>query len=700
MAELQLQAENRILYCSLIVGDKTISRFQYKYYLKWEQDRQSSYTDIVKDLSVRKISENEEHRTVFEITGLLGNVIRFKQTFSQLSAQRIEETITIHNVSNEPIKIDDISCGFHECLADKQDWRLIAVPFRIQVNGQKHDYTCDQLIKGQCSNSGGEISSVFPPLVQGALRSEAWLWTNNKIGLLVGKYNNDNIEMSIAKLQRKLDNSNSVLQFGGVGFCLFDEPSDAKVLRSKANFTFGITHYEVYAGGLEQGFRKYKLFLKSKGHTFSDTYNPPINWETLYDIGWYHSDQEQLDKHYTLDKLFLEAEKAKEIGCELLYLDPGWEECEGTSLWDEKRLGKVSDFQEILRQKYNLKFGYRDSAWLYRDEFPHSWYHCPNPIAERGRSNPSQDSRPQRIWHFCSLCEEWKKEKIRRIQDINTAGVEFMMIDEYCWFGPCFAKDHGHSIPTTASDHVKAVFDLVKAVRDSSPDILIEAHDPVWPWGCRYLPIYFRQGFGPEAAYQEIWGFEFMWDCFKNLKEEGRAKALYYYALASNVPLYLHISMVPDNDQCLFFWWAASTVRHLGIGGKYHSYDPEIVAKYCPDPERRWDSYKQAMKLYLALKEYFVRGEFHGLHEEAHLHTLDGKIGGVLNLFNISEQPLKIEAWIEPEMIGVLSNSKLESNVPDNIEWCNGKLHVSVPLDAASSQVVLLGDACKVLHKY
>ncbi|OHB42489.1 MAG: hypothetical protein A2Y13_07150 [Planctomycetes bacterium GWC2_45_44] len=698
--ELQLQVENNTLYMCLIVDNKIISQSRYNYCLNWMQGGQSACANFAKDVVFQKTSEKGTHRTGFEITGSLGNTIRFKHIFTQSSTQQIQEAITISNISNKPVEISDLSCGFQECLADKQDWRLIAVPFRIQVDGRKHDYTCDQLIKGEYTNSDGEMSSVFPSLLKGALRSEAWLWTNNKIGLLVGKYNNDNIEMSMAKVQSKSDNSDSFLQFGGVGFCLFGEPSDAKVLQPGGSFTFGITHYEVYAGGLEHGFRKYTSFLNSKGHALPATYNPPLNWEILYDIGWYHSDQEQLSKHFTLDKLFLEAEKAKEIGCELLYLDPGWEECEGTSLWDEKRLGKVSEFKKTLQRKYNLKFGYRDSAWLYRDEFPHAWYHCPNPVADRGRSNPSQDThRPQRLWHFCSLCKEWKQEKIERIKKTNASGVDFMMIDEYCWFGPCFAQDHGHNIPTTASDHAKAVFDLVKSVRHNSPDVLIECHDPLWPWGCRYLPTYFKQGFGFDAAYQENWGFELMWECLKNLKDEGRAKVLYYYAMASNIPLYLQISMVTDNDQCLFFWWAASTVRHIAIGGKYHHYDSRLREKYCPDTEKRWNCYKQAVKLYLLLKEYFVRGEFHGLHEEAHLHTLDGKIGGVLTLFNISEQPLKIEAWIEPEMIGALPNSELESNVPDNIEWRNGKLHVSVPLEAASPQVVLLGDACKVRQK-
>ena len=78
-------------------------------------------------------------------------------------------------------------------------------------------------------------------------------------------------------------------------------------------------------------------------------------------------------------------------------------------------------------------------------------------------------------------------------------------------------------------------------------------------------------------------------------------------------------------------------MRHLGIGGKYHNSQPELREKYCPDVETRWTSYKEQIKLYKLLKPFFVRGEFYGLGEEAHLHTLEDRSGAVLNLFNLSQ---------------------------------------------------------------
>ena len=284
------------------------------------------------------------------------------------------------------------------------------------------------------------------------------------------------------------------------------------------------------------------------------------------------------------------------------------------------------------------------------------------------------------------------------MRQINNHGINFLMFDEYAWFGPCFANDHDHRLPSTPSEHVTAVYELMKSVRQNYPDMLVEVHDPVWSWGPRYLPVYYRQGFGEKACYQENWGFEFMWDCLGDLKK-GKAKALYYYAMATDIPLYLHISMIPDNDECLFFWWAASTVRHLGIGGKYHNYDLKLRKKYCPNPETRWNAYKKAMKLYKSLKQYFVQGKFHGLHEEVHLHTLNGQPGGVINLFNISEESRQIEVCIPSEKLQIKPNEKVQTNCELTTEWIDGNFCIRAHLPPASPKIITVGKAFEKLNR-
>ena len=169
--------------------------------------------------------------------------------------------------------------------------------------------------------------------------------------------------------------------------------------------------------------------------------------------------------------------------------------------------------------------------------------------------------------------------------------------------------------------------------------------------------------------------------------------SLYYYAMATDIPLYLHIPMITDNDNCVFFWWGASTVRHLGIGGKYHNLDKRIQEKYIADPEKRWNAYKEAMKIYKSLKPYFVRGEFHGIHERAHLHTLEGVNGGVLCLFNLSEEKMKIVAEIPLEKFCLKQEAKLKISGDAVVEQMKNNVVISAELPPMSARIICIEDA-------
>ena len=211
-----------------------------------------------------------------------------------------------------------------------------------------------------------------------------------------------------------------------------------------------------------------------------------------------------------------------------------------------------------------------------------------------------------------------------------------MMFDEFDWRGPCYCPNHGHPVPSTPEGHVRAVYGLIHQLKQRVPGILVEAHDPVWPWGVRYLPIYFDQTLDAsrrKGSYEENWGFEFMWRPIEDLLS-GRALCLYYYNLACDIPLYDHITAEYDNDACLGFWWYASTIRHLGIGGK-KGLDSKQVN------ESRWQAYLKAMGQYGRVRDWLVRGRFIGLDEWTHLHVLAGRPGGVLVAFNMSERPVE-----------------------------------------------------------
>ncbi|PKO23861.1 MAG: hypothetical protein CVU38_01955, partial [Chloroflexi bacterium HGW-Chloroflexi-1] len=577
--------------------------------------------------------------------------------------------------------LDRIEIGFVADLKRRPDWRLCAIPFRVQLDGSVHDYSTEALVKGEFRNAVyADKTRPEPPLMEhGCLHSEAWAWGTGDRGLVAIKYNHTAIELAVACPWNQ--DGESALRFGGAGFCLYGEPSTARYLAPGDEVAFGTTLYVPFEGGLNQAFARYRDFLDSKGHTFSEDYNPPVNWNVLYDVGWYHSDAEELKKHYTRETILQEAEKAQECGCELLYLDPGWEVVEGATLWDESRLGTVSDLVKILKKEYGLDLGYRTILRCYRDHWPHEYLIKHHPDRDVG-AVPYGGSPLSQLWELCLCNPQFWQEKLGRILDISRHGVRFMMIDEMDWRGPCYDAQHGHSVPTTPLDHIRAVYSLCKEIRARCPGLTIEAHDPVWPWSTSiYVPTYFQQGFGDKGAYDENWGFEYMWNCIDDLKS-GKALALYYYNLGCNVPLYLHITMAADNDNCLFFWWTASTVRHLGIGGKYSHPSVEPAGGLPPyDPEKRFAAYQEQMRLYQRLKPYFVRGRFHGLAENIHLHTLPAAKGGVVVAFNLTDAEQDFRFHIPIDLLGGDSQMPVEGA---EAEWTAKGVELQLRLGAMS----------------
>ena len=605
--------------------------------------------------------------------------LELTQTFRQVDGA-LEEQLTLRNTGLEIIELDRIELGFVASL-DRPGWRLCAVPFRVQLDGSVHDYPVAALANGEFKNAVYSESTRPEPVLQeaGCLRSEAWAWGTGARGLLILKYNNDAIEYSVACPHA------GKLRFGGAGLCLYGEPTSAQRLAPGESIVFGVTRYVPYSGGLTQAFYEYRRFLESKGHNFPADYNPPINWNELYDVGWHHSQPGELAKHYTRAALLREAAKARAVGCELLYLDPGWEITEGFTQWDVARLGSVTDLVKTLRVEFGLQLGLRTILRSYGVHWPTDYMvqHAP------GQSPAPAPWFGMQYWELCLSHRQFWEEKVARIVAIAQQGVQFLMVDEMDWRGPCFNPTHGHPVPSTPLDHIRAVVELCREVRRQCPELIIEMHDPVWPWTqCRYLPTYFQQGFRPHGGFDENWGFEYMWDCLTDLKT-GKALALYYYNLGCSIPLYLHITMAADNDQAVFFWWTASTVRHLGIGGKtsHSTIDPAGLPPH--NPEKRFALYQEQMRLYRQLKPFFVRGIFTGIAENIHLHTLPGQTGGVINLFNLTDHEQKFEFTVPRALLGAD-----HSNLPvtgAHADWRRDSVRFQQTLPALSPAVIRIG---------
>jgi hypothetical protein len=649
----------------------------YQYRIEGTVD-QSAFDEALAPGAMHWNDEQEEGEAVFP-----DSQIRVHHTI-RWQAGAMVETLSLENHHSQPIALDHIQLGFVSTLESRKDWRLVAIPFRVQLNGSVQDYTGHQLMAGEGANPVNvDKSRDEPPVVADGLWSEAWAWCDGSQGLVVIKYNNRDIELSVAALTQV--DQTGALRFGGVGRSLYGEPSNARILQPGQRFAFGETWYLPFQGGLEEAFYTYRDFLESRGHTVPASYHPPVNWNELYDVGWYHSNPEELQKFYTQDALLKEAKKARASGCDLLYLDPGWEVAEGTTKWDVARLGSVPDFIHALKDQFGLDFGYRTILRTYKEEWPSAYF----------VEHPREFTPVEPFWipffEPCLCHEEFWQEKLERILAIARHGVRFIMFDEMDWRGPCYATHHSHPTPSTPLMHSLAVYRLAAEVRRRCPGLLTEVHDPIWPWETAvYVPTYFRQGSEGIGSYDENWGFEYMWNCIEDLKT-GRALSLYYYNLGCSIPLYLHISMATDNDPCLFFWWTASTVRHLGIGGKTH--EAIMASEHAPqgyDGERRFQAYTRQMGSYQKLKAYFARGRFFGIAEHIHLHTLPERVGGVINVFNLTDDP--------QEICFTIPRTRLKADhdlgvVGADATWREDGVEFRLALDGLTPALVLVGDA-------
>lgn len=567
----------------------------------------------------------------------------------------LEERIILRNLGSDPAVFRGYRLGMRKLLqrpvlyggpgVDIEDYRLIAIPFRLQPDGKKHDYQLDDIYHGryQTSEFLNNARLVQEVIDKGRGRSEGWAWTNGEHGLLIVKHNEDMVEFSMVDTETY--EGQVYLSYGGASASLYNEPTQARVLDPGEEIAFGKTRYHFYEGLWRRGSYMFREYMASFGHTFPDGYDPPVQWNELYNIGWHHNDPARLAEHYTPEALEREAEMARDIGCQALYLDPGWEVCEGGTTWDTARLGSVNAFVERIKRDYGLDVAFRTIGRSYCDEYRGMY-------RRRGDGSIGYYAPYHRkpFYEPCFCSEQYQEEKLKRILDLADAGMKFIMFDEFDWRGPCYDPSHGHPVPTTPSMHAQAVFDLVRKVHDKHPEITIEAHDPVWPWGVRYLPVYY--GHDQENSFNEGWGFEFMWNPIEDLFS-GKALSLFYYNLAYDVPLYLHIDMGGDNDNCLAFWWYASTIRHLGIGGGRNN-------------PQRYKAYARAMAEYLPLKDLYTRGTFYGLDELTHIHVLPEEGRCVLNAYNLTDAPVSRTVEVRLGDLGLLEEVTVEG-VPHEI---------------------------------
>jgi len=572
----------------------------------------------------------------------------------------LEERIKLVNHSENVLDSEKLACGFTRAVNSlTEKWRLTAIPFRRELSGRKGEYM-DFTLSHVTGNKGWFWlwDRGAKKVYSDAFGSEGWALTYGGNSLLVLKYSPNGIEYSLIE-----SIGGRAVRFGGCGIWLLGNPEAALSVSPGRPVEFGLTRYEIVKGGWREAYYAFRRFMESHGHGVPEGYNPPVHWNELYDnpLWWGPDTPERRAKYYRLEDMVVEAEKAREIGCEALYLDPGWDTSFASSIWAEDRLGRFEDFVKLMNDKYGLKVSLHTPLAAWSD------------VAAYPEEARRLDEEGKRLFSLCMGSGAYIEEKARRLVELCKRGAVFLMFDGSGYTGPCFDKSHGHPIPYTREAHCRAILELIRRVRKACPKVLIELHDPIVAGvPVRYAPIYYLHEPG---SFDEVWAFEYMWDPMDDLLS-GRAISLYYYNLAYSLPLYIHIDLRKDNRHAIMFWWYASTCRHLGVGGKH------------PDPEV-WEAHKRAMRTYMALKEFYVRGVFYGLDEEIHVHALPDKGEAVVNVFNLEDKEVYKEIEFRPEEIGFIPGSRIAvDGVPAAIR--EGVIRVSLKLPAYSHRLFIV----------
>ena len=589
----------------------------------------------------------EGHRLV--ISGTLSG-LRIEHTFTLPSDKPVmDENLRLTNPTASLVSLPDFECGFTRPLkdaggtipADLAADRWVSVPHRKRAEDPKErflDFSASDMV----DKPGFE---PHPDAVQDQhyrpsrhRYSDGWAWTHGNSTLGVYKYSQEAMLFSV--LSTIKSEARVLLRFGGTAM-IMGEPAVLTRLRPGQTADLGLTRYETFEGGYREAMYGFRRFLDERGCRFPASYDPPVHWEQLYDMegAWDHRAEK-----YTKAAIEREAQKGRDYSCEAIYLDPGWDTKFASFIWGDAWLGPMDAFVKEMNDRYGLKVSLHTplATWMSLDipmgppaidTYPAAarLLAPPAPAPERGAKPAAR-----RIPAICLGSRQYLEVAEKRLLDLCAAGATFLMYDGNFWNGGCLNPDHGHPVPSTFEDHIRANVDLAARIHAKYPKVLIEMHDMIAGGNpVRDTPLYYT--YGLPGSWDENWGYELMWDSMADIKAL-RCLSLYYSNLSCNIPFYLHVNLRGDNKDAIVLWWYASTCRHLGIGGT--AKDPAVVA-----------AQKAAMKRYHAVEDLYKRGEFFGLSEEIHVHALGNRIA--VNAFNLDDRSRTIEGSIRLTELGL-----------------------------------------------
>lgn len=570
-----------------------------------------------------------------------------------------QETISLRNDSKEKVHVEDLAFGptlpvsapDGRILSECQDDRWTAIPFGKLAGVPRHhkaDFSISDLLtfRGAAPRIGEADNPCGKRPADGWF-SEGWVRQRGNRSYRIYHFNQQ--WMNMGRLEPEVTADGVRLGFGGYALWLGGPPG-LRLFEPGARFELGTVRYEAAEGGFEDACLAFRRFLAERGCRFPKDFNPPVHWNELFDTDEWHglSSPNPADRRspstrrvtYTRDIMFREAAKAAAYSCAALYLDPGWDTSFGSYEWGSEWLGDLDSFVAALRAEHGLGLALHVClpTWLCTEAARQSrgvdlsgW---PRVAFMTGTDGKTLENR------LCPGSNQFTKEAARRLVKLARQGVRFFMFDGNWYPGDCRNADHGHPVPYTYEDHIEANRKLVNLVHQECPEVLIELHPTLNMATHLFTPVYYK--YGLPGGHDSVWGYELMWHPLDYLKS-GEALALYYHALSCDIPLYLNIDLRDDNEHCLALWWAASTVRHLCVGGVHHQ--PAVA-------ERQRD----ALKTYRRLERFYQHGEFLSAGPEIHAHVLPAENSLVVNLFNLTNEERVVAGSFRTAALGIDSD--------------------------------------------
>jgi len=576
-----------------------------------------------------------------------------------LEGNTLCEQIELKNTAEEVVPVTRLEIGLTwpltdpegSLLPDARNAQWAPIPTRrhpVDDSDRCEKFTASDLIlrrpdywfgRRDCDAQGR--ATTFGPT--DAWFTDGWCFSISDHTMVVLKHASEHCELS--PLDVEAHGGAWLARFGGTALLhAYDQtggasmPGKVTALPPGQSITLGVSRYEVVLGDWQDGYAAFRRYFDAQGYLPPEDFDPPVHWNQLYDMTSWHTIRGCDDRRqdlYTLEALWEEARKAREYHCESLYLDPGWDTAFGSAIWDEARLGPQTEFVAKLRQDYDLGLSLHCplANWCETSYYPADALRIDN------NGQPMAGA-------VCSGSQQYLEVKAERLLKLCEDGAIFLMYDGTQYTGPCYDPNHGHPVPYTPDDQALNYRWLCDVVQEKYPEVLIELHDVHGSGSYRaILPRHFPHRPGWHV---ENWGNEYMWTTFEDLFS-GTMKYLDYVNRAYSIPLYLHISLINDNEHGLALWYTASTCRHLGIGGTHPN--PMIAA-----------AQKGHMSKYRQLKRFFTQGQYFGIDESTHLHYLPDLNEAVLLLFNFTDEsvlrnegrPLPAEVNLGKDLLGNL----------------------------------------------